>query len=165
MKTLICIRHAKSSWDNASLRDIDRPLNKRGLRDAPRMAQFLKDKGIVPDMIVTSPAKRAFSTATFFKEMWNLDKEDMEIDENIYEATESDIWEIVRQLPDEANTALLFGHNPTFTYFANHFSEDIISNVPTCGICQIESTTRKWSKLDTDNSELVAFYYPKMLSD
>jgi phosphohistidine phosphatase len=165
MKTLFCIRHAKSSWDDADLLDIDRPLNERGLRDAPRMAVFLKEKGIVPDLIVSSPAERAFQTATFFQEEWAMSDDQMEINDDIYEATEMDVWEIIKDLPDEANTVFLFGHNPTFTYFANLFSEEIIGNVPTCGVCQIESRTRKWSKLEASNSELVEFYYPQMLED
>lgn len=162
-KVLYCIRHAKSSWDNAALADIDRPLNHRGLRDAPRMAAFFREEGVQPDWLITSPAKRAFSTALFFKEELAIPDERFRVEDAIYEAIEEDIHDIVRQLPDDANTVLLFGHNPTFTYFANRFSEELIGNVPTCGVLKITSTVRHWKNFNETNAELKAFYYPKML--
>ncbi len=162
MLTLYLIRHAKSSWGNPGLRDHDRPLNERGLHDAPKMAQLLVEHGVKPDLLVSSPAKRALTTALFFAEAFKLDAGEVVREPNIYEAFPQEILRIISALPSSAHTAMLFGHNPTFTEVANHFIEnDFIENVPTCGVVKITSSAASWSELYEGNSKVAACYFPK----
>jgi phosphohistidine phosphatase len=161
MKMLYLIRHAKSSWDYPELKDFDRPLGARGLRDAPFMAKMIRDEGVVPDKLVSSPAKRAHSTAIFFAQAQGIRPEDIEQELAVYHAYSEDILRIARHWPDEWNTVFLFGHNPTFTSVANFFTESYIDNVPTCGIVAIELAASKWSELKKGAGKVKEFWYPK----
>lgn len=161
MKTLYLIRHAKSSWDHPGLRDIQRPLNERGLRDAPVMARILRARTDSPVLIVSSPAKRALTTALFFAEAFGIPDESVVRNPAIYEASLPELLQVIRALPNAAETILLFGHNPTFTDVANLFSEDFVANIPTCGIIQIESEALGWENFDETNSRLVWKIFPK----
>jgi phosphohistidine phosphatase len=161
MRTLYLIRHAKSSWDNPGLRDINRPLNDRGLDVAPRMARLLVDQGLRPDLLVSSPAKRALHTAQFFAEALGVADEAIVRNPDIYEAVPTTILRIVSELPEEAQTVCLFGHNPTLTEVANQFSEKRIANVPTCGIVLIESTAPSWREFYEGNAAVKATFFPK----
>jgi phosphohistidine phosphatase len=161
MKTLFLIRHAKSSWDNPGLRDFSRPLNERGLRDAPAMAALLRAQGVAPDLLVSSPAKRALTTALFFAEAFGVAEDAVQREPAVYEAAPSEILRIIAQLPDSADTVLLFGHNPTFTEVANRFARDFIANVPTCGIVQIESDAGRWAEMYEENSAVKRCFFPK----
>lgn len=161
MRTLFLIRHAKSSWDNPGLRDFSRPLNERGLHDAPRMAQRLVQLGIQPELLVSSPAKRALSTALFFANAFGIEGEAIIQEQNIYEANPVDILKIISRLPDTAHVIMLFGHNPTFTDVANRFTDDFIDNIPTCGIVQIESDADSWKTFYEGNATVKACFFPK----
>lgn len=162
MLTLYLIRHAKSSWGNPGLRDHDRPLNERGLRDAPKMAQLLVEQGVKPDLLVSSPAKRALSTAMFFAEAFKIKSAELHREPNIYEAFPQEILRLISELPASAHTVLLFGHNPTFTEVANRFTKnDLIENVPTCGVVKITSTAASWREFYEGNSNVAACYFPK----
>lgn len=162
MRTLYLIRHAKSSWDNPGLRDFDRPLNERGLKDGPRMAQLLAKEGVKPDVLISSPAKRAFATALFFAEAFQIDPADIRKEADIYEAHPMDILRLIAEIPPEVKTVCIFGHNPTFTEVANKFAEDdIIENVPTCGIVKISSSAPDWKSMYEGNSRITACYFPK----
>ncbi len=161
MKTLYLIRHAKSSWEDSSLRDIQRPLNPRGKRDAPFMAKLLKGKGIQADAIVSSPANRAFTTSTYFAKEMGIEENEIIQEDSIYEAYTEDIFNVIHSLHNSINTVFLFGHNPTFTSMANMFTQNYIANVPTCGIVVIESAAESWSAFGRENSLLKDYYYPK----
>ena len=161
MRTLFLIRHAKSSWDNPGLRDFNRPLNERGLHDAPLMAHLLAKQGIKPDLLVSSPAKRAITTALFFAEAFDVEGDAVVQEQDIYEAALMDILRIVSQLPDTAQVVLLFGHNPTLTDVANRFSEKYIDNIPTCGIVQIVSDEESWQAFDEANATVRRCFFPK----
>ena len=160
-KTLCLIRHAKSSWADPSLDDFDRPLNNRGKRDAPFMAQVLYEQLAKVDKIVSSPAKRAFSTASTFADTFGIPVQDIKKEERIYEAFPSVIFDVICSLDDQWTTVLLFGHNPAFTSVANHFSPFFTDNVPTCGIVQVISSTEQWTDFSSDNSIVQAYHYPK----
>jgi phosphohistidine phosphatase len=166
MKTLFLIRHAKSSWATIGLRDFDRTLELRGHNDAPRMAKHLKKLGAKPDLIVTSPAVRARMTAEYFAKEFNISPEDIDNQQDIYEADVSTIAHIIRELPDSVDTVLMFGHNPTFTYIADGFSKiDRFENVSTCGIVQIQSDTEggTWENFNPKTAEVKGFWYPKTI--
>jgi len=159
LKKLYIIRHAKSSWSDMSLGDFDRPLNKRGKRDAPFMAQKLKEKKVLPDVIVSSPAKRTKSTAQIFANEINFTKP-IAYDKNIYEADGGELKYVVNSLNDKAKTALMFGHNPGLNMLAENFLE-FNENIPTCGIIEIEFDCKKWSEISSKNAKLISFDYPK----
>lgn len=161
MKTVCFIRHAKSSWADLSLADIDRPLNKRGKRDAPFMSKLLRGKQVKADAIISSPANRAFTTATHFAEAMDIKKKDIIIKKGIYEAYADDVLNIIQQTDNQHDTILVFGHNPTFTSITNMFTDNYIGNVPTCGISQVEADIEDWKDFNSDSGKLVAFYYPK----
>ncbi len=161
MKTVYFIRHAKSSWDNATLRDVDRPLNNRGQVDAPFMAKFLKKSNIRPDKLISSPARRAFTTATYFADVFGIAESDILIVDQLYEAAPDTVLEIVRNLDANWSTVFVYGHNPTFTDVVNLFSEKFILNVPTCGIARVDDPTGEWAKFGGRHARLTAFHYPK----
>lgn len=162
MKRIVLVRHAKSSWENLNLSDIDRPLNKRGKRDAPFMAEELKNHLPKISKIITSPAKRARHTARQFSQAYGIKKEDVQIDESLYHGDDDDIMSSIYSLKKSDTVALLFGHNPGFTFFANKFSQDWIDNVPTTGIVCIQTMADKWKDLDESNSQVEFFIFPKM---
>jgi len=161
MKKLFLIRHGKSSWSNPDLQDFDRPLNKRGIRDAPFMAKMLVGKEVKSDLIVTSPANRAISTARQFAAEQGILHEDLVIKHEIYEAYPEILLQLVRSLDDGANTVFLFGHNPGFTYLANTFEGEYIVNIPTCGIVEINADIQSWKDLSDVNGKIANFYFPK----
>lgn len=163
MRTIYLVRHAKSSWDDPSLRDFDRPLNERGKKTAPKMASLLAARGVKPDLLVSSPAKRAISTARYFAEAFGMNENAIVKEPGIYEAFPTEIIRLISGLPDAAQIVLLFGHNPTFTDVANRFTDQFIDNIPTCGIVCIESSAEAWNEMDEINSRVVARYFPKEL--
>ena len=162
MKRLYIVRHAKSSWGDLSLADIDRPLNKRGKNDAPNMGAKCKSLGYIPDLLISSNANRAKSTAKIFCEALGFEKDKLSIEKSLYHAPEDTYLNVCFGLDDEVGSVMLFGHNPGITYLANSVSENYIDNVPTCGVLVIDSKINKWSDLDFSNSKLKDFIYPKM---
>lgn len=156
------VRHAKSSWKDASLPDIERPLNKRGKRDAPFMARLMAGQMPRPDALISSPARRAFTTARHFARAWGMDKEGIVRNPAIYEAYYLDLMKLARELDENWQTVFFFGHNPAFTSFVNLFpGGGIIDNVPTCGIVALESTCDSWQAFSEKNSRVIKFIYPK----
>jgi len=161
MKTVYFVRHAKSSWKDLTLRDKDRPLNKRGKRDAPFMANLMKEKGVQVDAIISSPANRAYTTACHFAAALGVEELSIHKEEDIYEAYDTAVLEIIQELPNNYHTIFVFGHNPSFTSLANLFTTDYIDNVPTCGIVHIAASIEDWKDFGEDTGKLVAFHYPK----
>lgn len=161
MKYLYLIRHAKSSWKDDSLKDHQRPLNQRGLRDAPFMGNLLKEKGIQPDILVSSYAVRALRTAKIIAEELGYPKKKIEVIKDAYLASFPILMDIVSKLDDKHKVAFLFGHNPDFTTFANTFSDEYIPNVPTCGIVEIKFDIKKWKNINLENGKVMSFEFPK----
>lgn len=161
MKTVYFVRHAKSSWKDPSLRDFDRPLNKRGYRDAPFMSKLLRGRVPRLDAIASSPANRAYTTATYFAEAFAIPESDIVIREAIYDAFPEDVLDVVQAFPSQWRTVLVFGHNPAFNSLANMFSEQPIVNVPTCGIFRVDAAIGDWSDFKRHAGRLVEFHYPK----
>jgi len=163
MKRIFVVRHAKSSWETGKS-DFERPLNPRGLRDAPKMAAYLKAKGAKPDLLITSSAVRAKTTAAFFAEALGI-PEDLQWEaESLYHAAMLEVLDLVCSIPDEYDTIMLFGHNPGFTYFANEFwGENWIDNLPTCGVVEIEGDVKSWTMFTGETAKVVGHYFPKML--
>ncbi len=164
MKRLYLIRHAKSSWDNSTIPDFERPLNKRGKHDAPFMGKLLKKKNAMPDIIYTSPAVRALTTAKIFAGELGIPKNKIVEEKNIYDSGIKGMEETVQSIPDEISTAFLFGHNPAITYYANHLGDKAV-NMPTCSIVGIEFEVDSWKEVERDKGKVILFEYPKKYSD
>jgi phosphohistidine phosphatase len=167
MKTLCVIRHAKSSWDQPGLSDFDRPLNDRGKRDAPRMGKRLKEKGVHPDVMISSPAKRAFSTCKRIAAVLGFAEEKIKTERALYHADEEEILSAVRKINDKHHVAMVFGHNPGLTEFANLLSDkdNVIDNVPTCGVVVFDFKVDSWTQINFGNGEFVFFDFPKSRED
>lgn len=161
MKTLYIVRHAKSSWDDHSLDDFDRPLNQRGERDAPVMGEVLKDHGARPDIIISSPAKRAESTAMAIAAASRYSATNILFEPKIYEASVATLISVIQNIPHDARTALMVGHNPGFTDLVYYLTGRGVDNVPTCGACEIEFDLTSWSKVSKRKGELIWFDFPK----
>ena len=161
MKTLYLMRHAKSSWSFDDLSDKQRPLNDRGRDDAPLMGQALAKRDLTLDLLVSSPAVRALSTAALVARELEYPADKIEVLEAIYEATVPDLLAVVRQLPDTADSVLLVGHNNTLTDFANLLSPSEIPEMPTAAIVCLKFSTDQWARTDRANAEFYFFDKPK----
>jgi phosphohistidine phosphatase len=161
MKTLLIIRHAKSSWDSVDMSDFDRPLNDRGKRDAPVMAQRLIKANVAIDRFVSSPAKRARQTATIFIEAFGKKAKDIHFIPGLYHASLEVFKTVVAGLDDRDNSVALFSHNPGITAFANILSSVRLDNMPTCGVFAVTSPAATWSEFLSDSSQFWFFDYPK----
>ncbi len=161
LKQLFVIRHGKSDWSGLGQLDFERPLNARGLRDAPLMAQFLKKQSILPDLIVSSPANRALTTAQLFAKEYGIAETDILAIPSIYECVVADLYAAIHQLPDSLETVFLFAHNPSLTYFANELTETYIPNIPTCGVVQIKAVAPSWQRFNHVTAKVEAQWFPK----
>lgn len=161
MKKLYLIRHAKSSWRDLMQGDIDRPLNKRGKSDAPFMGKRLKKYGVQPDLLISSPAKRARKTArTVAREIGYPPKKIIFADK-IYFGDLDDIFGIIRNISDSDKTVILVGHNPDITMLAEALTGRQVGNIPTCGIFCIDFKIESWREAVPGNGSFVFFDYPK----
>jgi len=140
--------------------DIERPLNGRGKRDAPFMAKKLKELDPGIELLITSPAKRAKITAKIFsKEIFGERR--LQIEDDLYHASAEDIISVIKSIDEDVDIAAIFGHNPGFTYLANYFSEEYISNVPTTGIVGVQINSGSWANFDIEECKFTHFIYPK----
>lgn len=163
MKTLLLLRHAKSDWDDSSLRDFDRPLAARGERDAPRIGKALRKRGILPDLIISSPAARAKAT---IKAVARAAKMNLEIrfDEVVYGASSPELISLIRGLPDKNSCLLLVGHNPGFEDLVGRLSGSS-ERMPTAALACIEFQVDHWKDVNDGEGKLLWVLTPKKLGD
>lgn len=162
MKRLFLIRHAKSSWDEPDVADIDRPLNNRGKRDAPVMGERLKkEHKAKPDLILSSPAKRALRTAKIIAKEIDYPEGKIEIKDSLYGSGVPAMLNIIQYLDDSLNEVMLFGHNPDLTSLANYLSNQHVDNIPTCGIFCVDFEIRSWQDVKNGEGIFKLFDYPK----
>ncbi len=161
MKKLYLARHAKSSWDYPELNDFERPLNKRGNRDAPLMGKILKEMDFNPDLILSSPALRAYSTARIIAEEIDYPLEKIETSEMLYEYGTKEAINLIQSVNDGVSSLIIFGHNPTLTQLNNYFCNNHIGNIPTCGISAIEFNVDSWRKIEHESGSHLFFEFPK----
>lgn len=159
MKKLYIIRHAKSSWKDFTLSDFDRPLNKRGKLNAPFMGKVLKDKKIKPDIIISSPALRAKTTAKAIAKEISFSK-NIIFDKNIYETSIDIVHNIIVNINDENSILFLVGHNPTLNMLAESYV-GFYENISTSGVVEIEFNCDSWKDISIKNGKLISFDYPK----
>lgn len=160
MKTLILVRHAKSSWDDPSLKDRDRPLNGRGKKDAPAMGERLAKLGIQPDLILSSPAVRALTTAEIFAKALDYKRKKIVVDEQIYATTPATLLNIIHTINDEVKCAMLFGHNPEFSDLANALSSQV-NDLPTCAVVEMHFDVKTWPAISRETLKSCELHLPK----
>ncbi len=156
MKELFIIRHAKSSWAHQGLSDHERPLNNRGEVDAPLMGSILKGHNFIPDLIVSSTANRAQTTAKIIAVELAC-TELIELESKIYEASAEQLLTLINQFDDQYNRIFIVGHNPGFTYLAEQLTDEYFGNLPTCGIVGVRFEFESWSYVSAGTG--VNFYY------
>lgn len=160
MKTLYLFRHAKSSWDFPDLDDADRPLNERGLLDAPFMGQKLASFGVRPSLLVSSPANRAKSTAHLVAKALGHTK-NIVMDKRIYATSPDGLLGVVQTLPEGEISVMLFGHNPEFTEFANLLADLEFDDIPTAGVVGLSLQVDTWDKVSWGCGRMLFFHFPK----
>ena len=161
MKELFIIRHAKSSWENNQLTDFERPLNPRGKEDAPIMGIALKKIGFKPDLIVSSSATRAYSTAVLIANQLDYDHSLIEKNNSLYEASTHSVFKIINSLNDKFSRVFLFGHNPTFTMLIEKLGGHAIGNLPTCGVVGIRFELDSWQMIVEGIGSQFFYDFPK----
>lgn len=162
MLKLFLLRHGKSSWDDISLIDFDRPLGRRGLKDASKMGKYFSKEHKKPQLIISSPARRARETAELFADAIEYKIEKIQFEQPIYEASLDDLMNIIHNIEDTYDRIMLIGHNPGFTELANHLTDkENIDNIPTCGILGIEFDVNSWKKIESKKGKFLFFDYPK----
>ncbi|MBK9174828.1 MAG: histidine phosphatase family protein [Flavobacteriales bacterium] len=163
MRTLYICRHAKSSWADPGQDDHDRPLNERGQRDAPLMANHFKERGERIDLIVSSDAVRALSTAKSFKQELRMDGNRFRLEPKLYHASVQTIAQVVAAFPDDCQRAMIVGHNPGLSEAVLYFSSENIGELPTCGLVRIDFVADEWKATGRDLGTLVWFEQPKRI--
>jgi phosphohistidine phosphatase len=162
MKTLLVLRHAKSSWREAELADHDRPLNKRGKRDAPRMGELMRAEGLLPDLILTSSARRALTTAELVAEASGFDG-DIQVSRDLYAAGPEEFIDALCVLPDELDTVMVVGHNPGLEELVELLTEES-SAMPTAALAQVQLDIDRWVDLqEQESGRLVNLWLPRNL--
>lgn len=161
MKKLYIIRHAKSNWDNAAHHDIERPLAERGEKDAQLMGKILAKNHVLPDIIFSSPALRAFTTARIISDEINYDKNKLHIGNELYFGNEDAIIRLIQSFDTKAETAFIVGHNPTFSNLAAALCDTFHAEMPTCGIVGLEFNAGSWKQIEKGAGKLALYDYPK----
>ncbi len=160
MKTLYLVRHAKSSRADPSLADRDRPLDDRGARDAPTMARRLARRHVKPDLLVSSPALRALTTAELFAAELGCKRKDIVVEERLYASSPEQLLAVVQELDDKLDRVMLFGHNPELSELAQRLSSEI-GEMPTCAVAELDFDTKSWSDVGATQPVRAALDFPK----
>ncbi len=163
MKTLCILRHGKSSWDNTNIDDFSRPLQNKGIERTKKITSFINNNALIPDIIITSSAQRAISTANILAN--NLsNKTNIIVDNAFYNAQITDYIKTIINLPPKYNIALIVGHNPTLVELANYLQTmQTIQWIPTSALVVIEFKTKNWDMIEKAESILTHFVKPKSL--
>ena len=163
VRTVVLIRHAKSSHENPEWIDFERPLDERGYRDAPFMGQKIFEKGIEFDLIIASPSQRTTETIQFICKEIDYPIEKILWDESVYLSSSENLLKIIRNLDSDIKTVAIVGHNPSMTETANILQKtEKIENVPTSGIVSVSFSLKDWSDLKPKKGKFNFFIYPKM---
>lgn len=161
MKTIVIVRHAKSSWNDLSLSDHQRPLNKRGKRDAPVMGARLADWGLPVDRVISSSAVRALTTAEIITREMDFPWDELQIEDGLYHASEEDMLDLIQEQEDHIDGLMLFGHNPGMTYLVNDLSNLDLDNLPTCGVVVLKFDVYSWPEVGEGIAISAEMDFPK----
>jgi phosphohistidine phosphatase len=160
MKTLFLVRHAKSSRNDPTLPDRARPLDDRGRQDAPRMGKRLTKRGVKPELLMSSPALRALTTAQLIADEIGYERKAIVVDDRLYASSAGDLLDLIRALDKKLDRVMLFGHNPEFTDLAHQLSSDII-DMPSCAVAEFRFDTKAWSDVGDVEPARVMLDEPK----
>lgn len=160
MKTVILVRHGKSSWEY-KVSDRDRPLLERGIKDANKVAEEFFSKAIHIDAAYSSPANRALHTAMIFLRAANFSYTKFQLSHDLYDFSGEDVHRFIKGLENDKDTVIIFGHNEAFTHIANSMGNMYIDNVPTSGLVQLQFTTNDWGTVAKGST--VRTLFPKQL--
>lgn len=162
MKTLYFNRHAKSDWSDGNLSDFDRPLNKRGLKDSPVMGNRLKERGDHIEVFITSPARRALSTARIMAEHYGYPANRIKEVDSLYLPSVRDFLDVISHINESYDSAIIFAHNPGITEVVEYLTGASIGNMPTCGIAKLSfPMADTWEEISRGSGNLDFFDYPK----
>jgi phosphohistidine phosphatase len=156
MKTLVLIRHAKSSWEH-DVGDKERPLKKRGNTDAKLVSMAFKNMGLELDKIYSSPANRALSNCKIFINNLNIDKDKLVIEEDLYDFGGEHVIKFFKNLNEDYQNVMIFGHNHAFTSICNIFGNTFIDNLPTSGLVVMDFDVNSWSDINKGNTRFTIF--------
>ncbi len=154
MKSIVLVRHGKSSWD-FDVSDAQRPLKQRGINDAHLVANEFFKSNKLPEAIFSSPANRALSTCKIFVNTFNLSENSITINDNLYDFGGENVIQFIKNLPDSYDSIMIFGHNYAFTSIANTFGDKFIENVPTSGLIKLKFDISNWRDLKQGTTELI----------
>lgn len=154
MKTIVLVRHAKSSWDH-DVSDLNRPLSMRGFTDAELVAKAFKNYNYNPEAIYSSPAKRALTTCQLFMDTLGLEKKLLTLDPQLYDFGGNQVRRFINSLEDDLEKIMIFGHNHAFTSLANSFGDIDIDNLPTSGLVMIEFNVNQWEQVSQGETKLI----------
>ncbi|TMM29036.1 histidine phosphatase family protein [Polaribacter aestuariivivens] len=157
MKTLYIVRHAKSSWSYKGIADIDRPLKKRGIKDAHLMSKILTKEIEKPDTFITSSANRALHTAVIFCENFGFPHANLQIKRQLYSFSDGYLVKTVNALDDGFNSAIIFSHDHGINTFVNEFGDKPLAHVTTCGVIGIQFQEKHWKNIRRGKTILVEF--------
>jgi phosphohistidine phosphatase len=160
-KELFLVRHAKSSWDDPTISDHDRPLNERGYRNAPEMGRRLSDRGVSPDVLISSTALRACTTAEIMAGSINFPKDQIVFDRTLYHASATELQEYIGVLDDAHFSVMLFGHNPGMTSLVSHLFGLALDNLPTCGVVHLNFSVESWAEVSRLMPSEATIDFPK----
>lgn len=165
-RTVVLIRHAKSSWTDPSEKDFDRPLNERGKKDAPLMGDELKKRNVIPDAIISSTAKRARQTAKRIARAVGFDVDQIQRLDSLYLCGPSAFKEAITNLESTVNTVFIIAHNPGITEFANQLSDQFrVDDMPTCAVVAAQASLQSWQEFNEGAMNVILFEYPKQFYD
>ena len=159
MKTLYIVRHAKSSWEYESVKDIDRPLKQRGINDAYLISSVLEKKIDQPSVFVSSCANRALHTAMIFSYTFNYPLSNIKISKSLYSFSDGYLIKTIKALDNGFDSAIIFSHDHGISDFVNAYGNKIINHVPTCGVVCIEFKTDHWKNIK--NGKTLFTEFPK----
>ncbi len=154
MKTIVLIRHAKSSWDH-DVSDLNRPLSKRGFTDANLVSKAFGAYNFNPEAIFSSPANRALTTCQLFMDNLGLEKKLLTIDQELYDFGGNQVRRFIKSLDDDLDKIMIFGHNHAFTSLANSFGDADIDNLPTSGLVMIEFNVNQWQEVSQGETKMI----------
>lgn len=154
MKTIVLVRHGKSSWEY-DVADRDRPLKSRGINDATLVANKFNKQNDIIKTIFSSPANRALSTCKIFTKLFNLPEDSIKIVEDLYDFGGENVINFIKNLSNDYDDAMIFGHNHAFTSISNIFGNNYIDNLPTCGLVKLNFEIDNWKDLKKGTTEFI----------
>jgi phosphohistidine phosphatase len=155
------MRHAKSSWDFEDLSDHERPLNNRGRKDAPLMGRELMSREVTIDLLLSSSAVRALTTATLVAKELEYDTEKIAIEEDIYKANKQELLTVIKNIPNQFDKVLLVGHNNTISELANMISPDLVPTLSTAAVVCLTFNCDTWAEIERKNAQFQFIDFPK----